>query len=205
MLNEIISVVLQLLIFTLIPLVVYLIREKAFKGFFNNIGIKHSNTKVNLRAVAYSTVLFVPILIMVIVSPDFKAIMHNSESITRKFHDMGFGIQSAVLVVITAVFKTALAEEILFRGFIAKRLIAITSYKTGNLIQALLFGTIHMLLFLNASSNPLFLIIIFLFPTLGSYLMVYLNEKKSNGSIIPGWIMHCTANLFSYFVVGFLV
>jgi membrane protease YdiL (CAAX protease family) len=104
-----------------------------------------------------------------------------------------------------AIFKTSFSEEILFRGFIAKRLIGYLGYLKGNIIQAIIFGIIHAALFAFITSNIIFLIIIFVVPSIGAYVSVYLNEKMANGSIIPGWISHGLANILSYGIIGFLI
>ena len=39
--------------------------------------------------------------------------------------------------------QTGLSEEILFRGFLGKRLIAKFGFAVGNVVQGLLFGTLH--------------------------------------------------------------
>ena len=49
------------------------------------------------------------------------------------------------------------------------------------------------------------LVLIFVLPSVGSYVSVYLNEIVGNGSIIPVWISHGLANILSYSIVGFLV
>ncbi|PHR46193.1 MAG: hypothetical protein COA32_11590 [Fluviicola sp.] len=205
MINEIISTTLQILVIALIPFVVFLIKKKKARGFFSYIGFKRSNTKANLTAVGLSLVLFLPPLIMVLLNEEFREIMLDPQTTTGKFREMSFSISSLILILIKAVFETALAEEILFRGFTAKRLIAVTNYQIGNLLQAAIFGIIHCLLFMTISSNPIFLVFIGLFTTVGAYLMVFINEKMANGSILPGWIMHATANLMSYCFIGFLV
>lgn len=205
MINELISALLQVLVFTSIPFVVYLITKKTKKGFFDYIGLKPSNRKANLLAVLVALVFIIPPLLLTIFNAEFHQIMTNPESMTGKFREMGFSLSTVIIIILAAVFKTALSEEILFRGFIAKRIIAATSYQTGNIIQALLFGIIHTLLFMLITTNLFFLIFIFIFPSIGAYLSVYLNEKIAEGSIIPGWISHAGANLISYSVVGFLI
>ncbi len=107
--------------------------------------------------------------------------------------------------IIAATLKTSLSEEIFFRGFLAKRLISVTNFQIGNIVQAVVFGIIHTLLFMSITENIIFLIIIFVFPTVGAYLKTYINEKLGNGSIIPGWIAHGTANLISYSVILFVI
>jgi membrane protease YdiL (CAAX protease family) len=131
--------------------------------------------------------------------------MSSPESTTGKFREMDFGAVAVSLIVIKAVFTTSLSEEILFRGFIAKRLIAVTSYKTGNIVQAIIFGLIHVALFSTISSYVFLLGFIFGFTALGAYVSVYINEKLADGSIFPGWISHGLGNVLSYSIIGFLI
>lgn len=205
MINEIISAILQLGVFTLIPFVVYLIKNKTRKGFFAYIGLKPSNQKANLLALLIVLILAGPMLILTASNESFREIMFHPESMTGKFRAMGFSAGAMILILITAIVKTALAEEILFRGFIAKRLIAWLGFQTGNVLHAILFGAIHTLLFMTISKNPFFLFVIFFFPALGAYFKVYLNEKMADGSIIPGWIAHGVGNVVAYTCVGFLM
>ena len=113
--------------------------------------------------------------------------------------------ESIIILLVMALLKTSFAEEILFRGFIAKRLMSWLGYQAGNIVQAFLFGLMHSALFATMTSNIFFLIFITVFPSLGAYVSVYLNEKVANGSIIPGWIAHGLANVVAYSVVGFII
>ncbi len=205
MINEIIGAVLQVGVFTLIPFLVFVIRKKTTKGFFEYIGIKKSTKRANYLAVLACLLFAGPILLLVFVNSEFKEIMFDPNSITGKFRAMGIGMQSVSILLIIALVKTALAEEILFRGFIAKRLISLLGFQKGNLLQAIIFGIIHTALFVFITSNFLFLILIFVLPSLGAYVSGYLNEKVGEGSIMPGWISHALANVLAYSVVGFLI
>lgn len=205
MLNEIIGTVIQVLIFTLIPLIVYLIKKKTAKGFFDYIGLKKSTRKANLLAVFACLLFAAPPLILTLVNNDFKEIMFDPNSITGKFRQMGLGVNSIVILLGIALFKTSLAEEIFFRGFVAKRLISVIGFVKGNVIQAIIFGIIHTLLFALTTQSSFFLFIIFLVPSIGAYVSVILNERKAYGSIIPGWIAHGLANVLSYGIVGFVI
>jgi membrane protease YdiL (CAAX protease family) len=198
MVDIFISAVLQVLVFTLIPFVVYLITKKTAKGFPGYIGLKKSTRKANLLALGLVILLAAPVLILIFTSNEFKEIMTDPETVTGGIKRMGIGIEAIVTLLIVAVFKTSLSEEIFFRGFLAKRLVAITNFQTGNILQAIIFGVIHTVLFLQITDNVLFLVVIFLFPTIGAYLKTYLNERLANGSIIPGWITHGTTNLVAY-------
>jgi uncharacterized protein len=204
MANELISAILQILVFSLIPFLVYVIKARKVKGFLNYVGLKKSTTKANLLGLAVTIVMAGPLLALILTKEEFRKIMTNPESVSGKIREMGVGVEAIVIILIAAIFKTALSEEIFFRGFLAKRLIAVTNFQTGNIIQAIIFGLIHTLLFMSITDNIFFLAAIFIFPTLGAYLTTYLNEKVGNGSIIPGWIAHATANLISYGTILFI-
>lgn len=203
--DTLLSTFLQLLVFSLIPFVVFLISKRSVRGFWEYIGLQPSQREANLLAIATSLVFVVPALLLSVVHEGFREIMTDPNSISGHFRELGFSLPVLIMIGLTAIFKTALAEEILFRGFLAKRLMAWLGYRLGNLVQALIFGGIHLALFAMISRNWFFLIFIFAFSGLGAYISAYLNEKRANGSIIPGWIAHALANLISYTVVAFFL
>ncbi len=205
MVNEVIGAVLQILVFAAIPFLVYVIRYRKVKGFLEYVGLKPSTKRANYLAVFASLLFAVPVLILILISDEIKTIMFDPESVTGKIREMGFGISSVFILLMIALLKTSFAEELLFRGFLAKRLIAVLGYSKGNLIQAVLFGIIHTILFAMITSNAVFLMLIFMIPSLGAYVSVYLNEKVADGSIIPGWISHGLANVLAYVIVGFVI
>lgn len=203
--DTIFSTIIQLLVFTLIPFVVFLITQRTNKGFWSYIGLKPSNQKANLLALATSLLFVAPAMVLSFFNEGFREILIDPKSISGHFRELGFSVPVLFMIGLTAIFKTALAEEILFRGFLAKRLMAWLGYSVGNLVQALFFGALHLVLFAMMSDNWSFLIFIFLFSGLGAYISAYLNEKLADGSIIPGWIAHALANLISYTTVAFLI
>ncbi len=205
MINELLETLLQIALFSLIPFTVFGIQNRRIKGFAAYIGLKKANKRANTLAILASLILLPPMLILTATSAEFQEIMFDPNSITGKLHAMTFGPQALAILLLTAIFKTAFAEEILFRGFIAKRLINTFGFKTGNLLQAILFGALHTALFALITPNPLYLALIFLFPTLAAYLFGYLNEKTANGSILPSWIAHALANTLTYLIVGFVI
>ncbi|MCB0556433.1 MAG: CPBP family intramembrane metalloprotease [Phaeodactylibacter sp.] len=201
--SELLSSILQILVFTLIPFLVFVIRTRSAKGFFDYIGLKPLPTRAVVWAIV-SSLIFLSMVALAFIRTDFWEALTAPESITGKFRAMGFSPQAMILVLIMALLKTSLSEEILFRGFLAKRLISWLGFQAGNILQALVFGAIHLLLFLSITSSIFFLALIFLFTALGAYTIVYINEKMAGGSIIPGWISHGLANVISYSVIGFL-
>ena len=48
-------------------------------------------------------------------------------------------------------------------------------------------------------------ILIIVFTGAVAWFMGYINEKNSNGSIIPSWIIHTISNLFAGICVAFAI
>lgn len=205
MIDTILSVVQQVAIFFLIPLVVYVIKRPKPLSFWQYIGLTPSNRKANLLALALSLFLATFMLILTSTNAAIADIMTNPKSVTGAMRQLGFGAEAVLTIGLVAIFKTAFAEEVFFRGFLAKRLIAITNFWTGNVIQAVLFGAIHSLLFATMTTNFWFLALIFIVPTLGALVKTYLNEKLADGSIVPGWIAHASGNVLAYSYVAFIL
>ncbi|MGC2237681.1 MAG: CPBP family intramembrane glutamic endopeptidase [Pyrinomonadaceae bacterium] len=206
MINEIISALLQVFVFTLIPFIVFLITRRTASGFFNYIGLKATTRKAVLFAALTSLIFLAGGISLAFLSNEIREILINPPSVSGKIRQIGFQPAAIFLLIIIAWFKTSLAEEILFRGFIAKRLINRLGFQTGNILQALIFAVVHVLLFwILAKSGAAFLVFIFLLSGFAGYIIEYINEKYGEGSIIPGWIAHATGNTLSYFVLAFLI
>ena len=205
MINTIFSTVTQVLMFSAIPFFVYLIKKRQVKGFWDYIGLKKSTRRANMLAFLVVLILVVPMLFLTFTNQEFKEIMINPKSVAGEIRQMGFGLEAIATILIMAVLKTSLSEEIFFRGFLAKRLIAVTNFQVGNTLQAILFGAIHTLLFMSITENVYFLTVIFIFPAMGAYFKTYLNERLANGSIIPGWIAYASANIIAYSAIAFIL
>lgn len=129
----------------------------------------------------------------------------DASSVTGMFRQMSLNFNTVVILLIVAVVKTSLAEEIFFRGFVAKRLIAALGFVKGNFLQATIFGLVHSLLFAPVLKNIFLLLLVFSYPFAAAYFIGYLNEKMGNGSILPGWVMHGLANVLAYAIIGFVI
>lgn len=92
------------------------------------------------------------------------------------------------------IIQTGLSEEILFRGFLAKRLISHLGFATGNLLQGLVFGLLHGAMFFLVTT-PLKALIITLITGFSGWLLGWMAEKAAGGSILPGWMVHGVGNL----------
>lgn len=205
MLQEALNTLFQVLAFTLIPFVAFLIRKKTVKGFFNDLGLKAAPSKAILWGVISSSVILVPPILLAMIHPEILDAFHHPESMTGKFRAMGPTAPAIVILLLTAVLKTSLSEEIFFRGFVAKRLIALMGFQWGNILQAIIFGALHIVILLKISDSIQFIIMMFLLTTVAAWIMVYINEKLANGSILPGWIMHGLGNVVAYATLGFIM
>jgi membrane protease YdiL (CAAX protease family) len=204
--SEFISAILQVLVFTLIPFIFFLFRKDKTVTFFKYIGLYKPTTKSIVLVLLVILISITSMIGLALVNDGIKQSMLSPASVTGKFREMGFNSVTVVSLLIMALIKTSLSEEIFFRGFLGKRLINKLGFKTGNLIQASIFGLLHLLLFWFLTNTTVIpLIVITVFSTLMGWIIGYIKEKYANGSIIPGWVAHGLGNSISYSIIAFLL
>lgn len=190
--NLLISAIFQVLLFLIIPFVWWLVTTRKETRFLTWLGIK----KIKIRNNKTYMFLFL-FVIFILVIPAYIVVtlfMDGSTMATSQFS--GKGISALIPALIYSFFQTGLSEEIFFRGFLTKRLINKFGFQLGNSIQGFLFGLMHGVLFMMLL-NPLQLIIIILITGVAGYLLGWINEKQSNGSIISSWLIHGIVNTIS--------
>ena len=139
--------------------------------------------------------------------PEFVALASAEGTVAGRIRAEGYSTDVIVLIVILAVFKTGLTEEILFRGLIGKRLINLAGFGVGNGLQAALFGAVHLLIFLIPGAPDFTLVLgafVLVLPGVAGWLMGFANEKLGNGSIAPGWMIHGLGNAVGYPILAFV-
>lgn len=204
--NEIISTIVQLIAFSLIPFLVYFFRKDKKQSFFQYIGLYRPKIKSVKLAFLTSILILISGVALTFFNEGIKQAVLNPPSITGELRFSGLSITTIFILLIVAILKTSLAEEILFRGFITKRAIKIFGLKIGNIIQATIFGLIHVLLFWSLTETSfVFLILLFGFTFSAGWAIGLVNEKYGNGSIIPGWIAHGLGNTLAYLILAFLL
>ena len=201
--NTIISAVLQILVFTAIPFFFYLIAHHRVKGFFDYIGLLKPERRTMLYATLLSAAFVFPTLLLLFFVPDIRAVVTGSNTVVGRLRSYGFSGTTIVLVGLEAFVQTAFSEEILFRGFVAKRLINWMGFRWGNLLQALLFGAVHLLLFTGQEFSFTLAVGFVLLTGLGGWISAFLNERVGNGSILPSWWMHAVANVIADTILVF--
>lgn len=197
-LNLLISAILQVILFSIIPFVWWLIFSRKENGFLKWIGLKKPVIKNNQRyLISVLTVLIILLLPSLLVITFF---VDESATATNQFS--GRGISALIPALIYSFLQTGFSEELFFRGFLTKRLIHKIGYQWGNIIQGLLFGLLHGILFLSIV-GLLDTILIVLITGVAGYLLGWINEKQSNGSILSSWIIHGFVNTVASIIAMF--
>lgn len=187
--TELLSSIVQVLLFSLIPFITWLFTARKKESFFSWIGFKKvtSNKK---ECVKFAVVAIIVSEIAGLIV--YKLILKDDWNVSTSAGTGIIGLPSAIL---NSYIHTAFSEEILFRGFIQKRLQSVLNFKVATVIQAVLFGFAHIVLLLDKITFVQGVALV-IYPIIPGILFAYANEKKADGSIIPGWLMHGTMNIF---------
>ena len=189
--------IIQVAIFAFIPFIWWLITARKKMNFFSWIGLKKID-KENRGKTALWTVVVAALFL--VLSVFILSSLKGVEMATSEF--AGLGVKAIPTVLIYAICKTALAEEIVFRGFLLKRIANKFGFAAGNFIQAIIFGVMHGIMFFSAV-DPVKATLITVFTGAIGWAMGFINEKKAGGSLIPGWTIHACANIFSGLCAAF--
>lgn len=189
--NEVISSVIQIVLFALVPFVWWLIAGRNKAGFFEWIGLKWNREKKPDKLILW---ILGAVMGFWIVGEFSLYALRDVPTAASQF--AGLGLKAVPGILVYAVLHTSFTEEILFRGFLLKRISGKFGFQAGNLIQALLFGLLHGVMFVSeAGYLKAFLLI--LFTGAIAWIIGYINEKKADGSIFPSWIIHAVTNILS--------
>ena len=192
--SKLMSGSLELLRVSFMPVIIWLIWSRKKTGFFDWIGLKQVQTQQKGRLVQ---TIFGFTLLFTLFSIVVFSWFDSSKTATADFSGKGIGALPAILAY--AFLGTALPEEIFFRGFLLKRLQSKLGFLGANLVQSLLFGLIHALMFIQ-QTGTLKAMAIFAFISLIAFVLGAINEQQANGSILPSVLIHTLANT----IVGLL-
>ena len=191
------TAIFQIALFTLVPFLWWLVSARKEYSFFDWLGLKRikhpRESKVYLWIICTLT-LFSALSIFILY------VMRDIETATSDFADLG--AKALFSIAIYAILKTSLSEEILFRGFLLKRLSHRFGFAVANLIQSILFGLLHGVMFFRMIDTWQTVLIVGLTGGI-AWLMGFINEKKAEGSILPSWMIHAAANFLSGICTAF--
>lgn len=191
------SILIQIIVFCIIPFLYWLMRARKKCSFFKYIGM-YTPQKVSS---ARTLVIFMALYIVIYGIVHFTEISKITQPSADSFKDLG--LVAVIPAFFVSFIQQAMAEEILFRGFIMKRLVSGTGLLAGNIIQAAIFGSVHVLFSISDSKNLIAYVIIFISTAAGGWLLGYLSEKLLNGSIIPSIMLHGLGNFIMVLSVAF--
>jgi len=206
-LSSIITMIVNIILFSIIPFLWWLIRHRKEEKFLTWIGF----TKPKLESKWWVLAIFA-VLYYFFYNFDFTLLMPAGTMETLKESDAvsanaftGLGVAAIIPAFIENVIANGVAEEILFRGFFCKRLCNKFGTTKGIVIQAVCFGLMHNLLYVVAGVpvGMFYHVLMFIFTGTGALLLGYLNEKIYNGSIIPSIILHGLGNYIFSIAVAF--
>lgn len=199
LLTQLFTAMIQVLLFATLPFLWWLVFDRKKQNFFSWIGLKPINSadkKPVFSSAATACVLFTGLSLLLLY------LLKGVETATSEFAGLGMsGLPSALIY---AFVKTGLSEEIVFRGFVLKRLASKIGFAVANIIQSFLFGLLHGIMFFNFV-NPIIAVAIIIFTGSVAWFMGYINEKKADGSILPSWIIHGLSNTLSSVISLFCI
>jgi len=188
-LNKLLGSVIEIAVFLIIPVLWWLITTKRKENFFYWIGLRKTNNNRNIVVL-----IIIGIIAFCGVGFFLLYMVKGMEIAASEFSGLSYGGLPAA--VIYAFLGTGLPEELIFRGFLLKRLSNKFGFIAGNSVQGLLFGLLHgVLMFSVFGIIKTALVVIFV--TVIALYIGFINERRANGSIIPGWIIHGASNTFS--------
>lgn len=206
--SSVLTAIINLIVFSLIPLVWWLCRYRKKEGFFKWIGIYKPQLKCQWWLLLIFAVLyyfFYNFDFTQFVDANTLDYIENSSSVSVNAF-AGIGVAAIFPALIENFIANGVAEEILYRGFLCKRFCNKFGDVQGILLQAILFGLMHNAIYLLAglSVGIWYHTLTFVFTSTGALLLGWLNEKLFNGSIIPSIILHGAGNFITTMLIAFV-
>ncbi len=196
--NQLISAIIQIIILTVIPFIFYLITHRSAKGFWKWLGFTRAE-KIPLKNVVaiffgFLAVVFIPYIWLY----NDGALSYTGFTIDS-YKESGWSLQTIATVLVWAIIQTSLSEEIFFRGFLGKRLSHKFGWKIGTSVQAIIFGSLHIMSVWGHGILPA--VIVFMLTGGIGFMLGWLSMRKSDESIIYGWSIHAMVNIVSSIIV----
>ncbi len=205
--SSITTAIVNLIVFSLIPFVWWLIRHRKETGFFQWLGFYRPRLKSKWWVLVIFAVLyyfFYNFDFTQLIDPATLEYVENSDAVSANAF-AGIGAAAILPALIENFIANGVAEEILYRGFLCKRLCGKLGTGAGIVLQAVLFGLMHNILYMIVGLDVglWYHILTFVFTGMGALLLGWLNEKIYNGSIIPSIVLHGAGNFIATMLVAF--
>lgn len=206
-LSSIVTTIINLILFSVIPLIWWALRHRKESSFFKWIGLYAPKLKSKWWALAIFAILyffFYNFDFTQLVDEKTIEYIQNSSAVSANTFE-GIGIAAILPAFIENFIANGVAEEIFYRGFLCKRFCSKFGRIQGIILQAVLFGLMHNLLYIMAGLEVgiWYHTLTFIFTGMGALLLGWLNEKIYNGSIIPSIFLHGAGNFISTMLIAF--
>ncbi|HJD28627.1 MAG TPA: CPBP family intramembrane metalloprotease [Candidatus Blautia avicola] len=205
--SSITTAIVNLIVFSLIPFLWWLLRHRKETGFFQWLGFYRPRLKSKWWVLVIFAVLyyfFYNFDFTQLIDPATLEYVENSDAVSANAF-AGIGAAAILPALIQNFIANGVAEEILYRGFLCKRLCGKLGTAAGIVLQAVLFGLMHNVLYMLVGLDVglWYHILTFIFTGMGALLLGWLNEKIYNGSIIPSIVLHGAGNFIATMLVAF--
>ena len=191
------SIIMQVVVFSVIPFLYWVVRKRKKISFFSYVGLYKPQKTATIMSITFFSVIYITVYGVVHFTP--IAVLTQSSA---KYY-AGLGTAAIIPAFFVSFVQQALAEEILFRGFIGKRLISKVGLSLGNIVQSIVFGSMHVLFSISDEKKFISYLIILVSTSAGGWLLGYLDEKLCKGSIIPSILLHGLGNFIMVLSVAF--
>ena len=205
--SSITTTIVNLIVFSLLPIIWWFFRHRKEEGFFRWIGLFKPQLKSKWWVLLIFAILyyfFYNFDFTQFVSSETLEYIENSASVSTNVF-AGIGVAAILPAFSENFIANGVAEEILYRVFLCKRLISKIGPVKGIILQAVLFGLMHNILYILAGLDVglWYHTLTFIFTGMGALLLGWLNEKIFNGSIIPSVLLHGAGNFIASMLVAF--
>lgn len=205
--SAVVSALLQIAAFATVPLAVwYLTDRKKGISFNEYVGLfkprlERKGWLLPVIGLMSCFVCYFGFTLLISQGNISELMAQSKEVAANAFAGRGFSVLGRM--IITAFINNGFCEEMLFRGFLCKRLMQRFGDNAGIFLQAVIFALVHNVMFREIVPDVGFHITIFLIIALVSALFAILNEKILNGSIWASVIIHGMGNFVSYLLTAF--
>ena len=198
----ILNCIFQILLFSLIPFIWWKI-TKVEEKFLKWVGLKKPKLKGSILLLFTCVIMSFSFAVIDSYIGNISNLAESQNITVNSFKGLGF--YAVIPAFMQNFFQNGVSEELLFRGFFSKRFISKLGFKTGNLLQASIFGILHVIpmALRGVADNAYPLILLFISIAGSAFLFTYFNEKVFNGSIIPSILLHGIGNFIFTMIIAF--
>lgn len=200
-LSSIMTIISNMIVFLIIPFIWWLLKYRKKVSFFKWVGLikpKLNSKWWSLIIFGFAYLFFYMFDFTMFMDAESLEVLQTSESVSANVYTK-LGFIAIIPSLLTTFIANGFCEEVLFRGFICKRLCNKFGNNLGIVIQGILFGLMHNIIYAlgGVAVSLQFHLVLFIFTGMAGLLLGLLNEKIYNGSIIPSIFLHGLGNFIS--------